>query len=266
VPAAAAPATATAAATAVGSGGAVSAGTVLEEAGPATAAAVPTAARAPAAVADTAVNRVFNMREVGHACCKCLEDWWCQWRGDPDSTGQIQQYGRLFLHRQHLDMENNYLYRLRIPCHLQRQLCLLRCFNLQLGVHSHKPGTTRMCMACSGGHVETEQHLLHECSAYSQLRQRFGICAQQPHRCFQVQSAMGTAKFVQRAMLFRQGAASQPQPTHICRQSDTGWDWSRWLCLCLLSIWSVGWLGCILLCLLSAMEPMTGHPPSHMGP
>jgi hypothetical protein len=46
---------------------------------------------------DIEVNRVLCMKKVAQACSQCLEDWWCQWRTGVDSSGQLQQYGRLFL-------------------------------------------------------------------------------------------------------------------------------------------------------------------------
>jgi hypothetical protein len=58
---------------------------------------------------DIVVSREFCMREVARACSRCLEDWWCQWRSGVDNSSQLQLYGRLFLHREHLDTDNNYL-------------------------------------------------------------------------------------------------------------------------------------------------------------
>jgi hypothetical protein len=85
---------------------------------------------------DIVVNRVFFMNKVAEACSRCLEDWWCQWRTRVDNNCcQLQQYGRLFLHRGHLDTENSYLYRVSMPVQLHQTICMLRGFNMQLGVH-----------------------------------------------------------------------------------------------------------------------------------
>jgi hypothetical protein len=56
---------------------------------------------------DIVVNIGFCMKKVAQACIRCLEDWWCQWRTGVDKNSQLQQYGRLFLHREHMDTENN---------------------------------------------------------------------------------------------------------------------------------------------------------------
>jgi hypothetical protein len=75
--------------------------------------------RQPLGRSNIVVNRVFCLKKVAQACSWCLEDWWCQWRTGVDNNSQLQQYGRLFLHRGHLDTENNYIYSVSMPVQLQ---------------------------------------------------------------------------------------------------------------------------------------------------
>jgi hypothetical protein len=80
-----------------------------------------------------------------------------------------------------------------MPVHLQQSLCMLRCFNLQLGVHSRGQGAIRTCAGCTVGCIEDERHLLYGCSAYAELRQRYGVSGEHA-RCFQMHTVQATAK------------------------------------------------------------------------
>jgi hypothetical protein len=224
---------------------------------------------------DIVVNREFCLREVARACSRCLEEWWCQWRSGVDNSSQLQLYGRLFLHREHLDTDNNYLYSVSMPVHLQQSLCMLRCFNLQLGVHSRRQGAVRTCTGCTVGCIEDEGHLLYGCSAYVELRQRYGVSGEHARR-FQMHTVQATAKYIRHAMRARCDRAEQqlpPRPLRVAAANSSAVPttcWTSWLqqCLCLsmLIMWGGSWLLGILLCLHITLEPMVGFYPNHKGP
>jgi hypothetical protein len=220
---------------------------------------------------DGVVNRVFSLEEVAKGCDRCLEDWWCQWRTGVDNSGLLQQYGRLFLHRQHMDTENNYLYDLSMPVHLQQSLCMLRCFNLRIGAHCRRPGAIRTCTCCTAGCLEDEDHLLHSCTEYAELRQRYEVSSVYARR-FQMHTVRATAKYIRHAMKLREDRVaqqSQLQPHEHPAGGHTGialtGDIQRRLCLVTLVMLISGWLLCFIACLHSLLEPMIGLSPNHMG-
>jgi hypothetical protein len=85
---------------------------------------------------------------------------------------------------------------------------MLRCFNLQLGVHSRRQGAIRTCTGCTAGCIEDERHLLYGCSAYTELRQRYGVSGEHARR-FQMHTVQATAKYVRYAMRLRCDRAEQ---------------------------------------------------------
>jgi hypothetical protein len=108
-----------------------------------------------------------------------------------------------------------------MPVQPQQSLCMLCCFNLQLGVHCRRPRVTRTCTGCTAGSVEDEQHLLYGCSAYAELRQRYGVCTDQARR-FQMHTVQATARFMRHAMRLRGERIEEQVPAAPVAQPGVG--------------------------------------------
>jgi hypothetical protein len=208
------------------------------------------------------------MQEVSERCSRCLEDWWCQWRTAVGNSRQLQQYGRLFLHRQHMDTENHYLYNLSMPVHLQQSLC---------------------CGAsiCGLGYTATGQ-VLHAHARVAQqvaLRMRLTCCIAAMHMrssgsamesALCMHTVQATAKYVRHAMKLtrREDQVAQQQQkkgTHARLQAQDHTrvavpDIQLWLCRATLTMPFVLWMLGVMMCLHSALDPMIGPRPNHMGP
>jgi hypothetical protein len=120
-------------------------------------------------------DMVCRMAEVQQAASARLELWWQQWANADDSPSSLHKYACWFKHRGPLGSKQHYLYDLSMPRQLQRQLLLLRTFNLKLGVHLHKfsASASPLCRHC--GSCEDELHVLHACPTYGVLRVVYGI-------------------------------------------------------------------------------------------
>jgi hypothetical protein len=153
-------------------------------------------------------DMVCRMAEVQQAASGRLELWWQQWATDTATPSQLHKYACWFKHRDHLGSKDHYLYDLKMPRQLQRQLLLLRTFNLKLGTHLHRfnPHASPVCRHC--GMVEDELHVLHTCSAYSVLRVIHGIPGMPSVDVFDTPGPIPVARYIRACLKLPEHAGS----------------------------------------------------------
>ena len=141
-------------------------------------------------------DMVCDMADVQRAASTRLELWWQQWASEETAPSHLRKYACWFKHRDHLGSKDHYLYDLAMPRQLQRQLLLLRTFNLKLGTHLHRfnasvPSLCRHCGLC-----EDELHVLHHCPAYNVLRVIHGVNGTPGVEVFDTPGPLPVARYI----------------------------------------------------------------------
>ena len=142
-------------------------------------------------------DMVCDIKQVNEAVSGRLKEWWQRWHSNEEGTPvQMHRYADWFKCRDHLDKKGHYLFDASMPRQLQRRLLQLRTFNLKLGVHQHKFGSRQSssCQHCGG--MEDEQHLLHHCQAYRELRTTHGIPVAVGPEVFTLSGPLTVAKYI----------------------------------------------------------------------
>jgi hypothetical protein len=172
---------------------------------------------------------VFDLEEVQMACSHQLEEWWQGWQqpDSTDSTSQLRQYALLFKHWRHLDANEHYLFAAGMPKQLQYLLLRLRAFNLTLAAHVYKWGGRGeraggpACGMC--GEPETEQHLLFECPAYTDMRSRYAIGVHSQAHIFTSEGAYNTARYVRAVLRMRENHIADEVMQYAMFDSTASW-------------------------------------------
>jgi hypothetical protein len=169
-------------------------------------------------------DMVCHMSEVQQAAGARLELWWQQWADAEDAPSLLHKYACWFKHRDHLGSKNHYMYNLSLPKQLQRQLLLLRTFNLKIGVHLHKfnASISPSCRHC--GLPEDELHVLHNCPAYNVLRVVHGIPSTPDVDMFDTLGPMPIARYMRACLKLPEHDGNVSSDTELEEESDDDSD------------------------------------------